>query len=151
MRRKDREMPRDFAEQVIDKCGYGILATVNPDGTPYCTALSFVRDGEWLYFHCAVQGQKTDNLKHQNRVCISFVGDTRIPEGKFTIEYESAVIFGTAEEVLIEEEKIRALRLICERYAPDNMAAFDGEIARALGFTGVWKVHIDSITGKRNT
>ena len=39
MRRKDREMDRDFALQVLDKCEYAVLATVNPDGTPYCLSL----------------------------------------------------------------------------------------------------------------
>jgi nitroimidazol reductase NimA-like FMN-containing flavoprotein (pyridoxamine 5'-phosphate oxidase superfamily) len=149
MRRKDREKPRDFAEAVIDKCRFAVMATVNPDGTPYCVSLSMVRDGEWLYFHCAREGRKIDNLKSQNHVCVSCVGDTNLPEDHFTVEYESATIFGTAEEVTDRDERIRALRLICERYTPANMAAFDEEIARALDFTGVWKIHIDEISGKQ--
>jgi nitroimidazol reductase NimA-like FMN-containing flavoprotein (pyridoxamine 5'-phosphate oxidase superfamily) len=122
MRRKDREMPRDFAEAVIDKkCRFAVMATVNPDGTPYCVPLSVVRDGEWLYFHCAREGHKIDNLTHRNRVCVSCVGDTSLPPDYFTVAYESATVFGTAEEVTEREERIRALRLICERYTPANM------------------------------
>jgi nitroimidazol reductase NimA-like FMN-containing flavoprotein (pyridoxamine 5'-phosphate oxidase superfamily) len=151
MRRKDREMPREFAETVIDKSGFAAMATVNPGGTPYCTVLSMVRDGEWLYFHCALEGRKIDNLRRGNQVCVSFVGDAKAPPDNFTMEYESAVVFGTALEVTDRDEKIRALRLICERYTPSNMAAFEGAIEKSLDITGVWKIHIDDISGKRRS
>jgi nitroimidazol reductase NimA-like FMN-containing flavoprotein (pyridoxamine 5'-phosphate oxidase superfamily) len=150
MRRKDREMPREFAEAVIDRCGYAVLATVNQDAAPYCIPLSIVREGEWLYFHCAAEGRKIENLRERKEVCVTCVGNTHIPKGRFTIEYESAVVFGTAAEVTGDEEKIHALRLICERYTPDNMAAFDAAIRQELGVTGVWKIRIDTITGKGN-
>jgi nitroimidazol reductase NimA-like FMN-containing flavoprotein (pyridoxamine 5'-phosphate oxidase superfamily) len=151
MRRKDREMPRDFAEAVIDKCRFAVIATVNPGGTPYCIPLSIVREGEWLYFHCAREGHKIDNLGRQNRVCVSCVGDISLPPDHFTVAYESAIVFGTAEEVTEREERIRALRLICERYTPANMAAFDEEIRKALDATAVWKIHIDEVSGKQRT
>ncbi|MDR2798982.1 MAG: pyridoxamine 5'-phosphate oxidase family protein [Treponema sp.] len=150
MRRKDREMPRDFAEAVIDRCVYGVLATVNEDGTPYCIPLSIVREGEWLYFHSAQEGQKIDNLQARNRVCLCCVGETRVPEGRFTMEYTSAVVFGRAELVQGDDEKVHALRLLCLRYTPQAMADFDKAIARQLARTGVWKIHIDEISGKQN-
>ncbi|QQO10431.1 pyridoxamine 5'-phosphate oxidase family protein [Breznakiella homolactica] len=149
MRRKDREMPREFAGEVLDKCGYASLATVGSDGFAYCVPVSIVRDGEWIYFHCAPEGRKIENLRYQPRVCISAVGETRIPENEFTTEYESAVVTGTAEEVINDEEKIHALRLLCLRYTPGNMAAFDEAIKRSLGRTSVWKVPMESVSGKR--
>ncbi|MDR2633416.1 MAG: pyridoxamine 5'-phosphate oxidase family protein [Treponema sp.] len=150
MRRKDREMPRDFAEAVIDRCKYAVLATVNADGSPYGIPLSIVREGQWVYFHSAREGRKIDNMSAQNRVCLCCVGETRIPEGRFTMEYTSAVVFGTAEAVSREDEKIHALRLLCLRYTPAAMEGFDTAIARQLSRTGVWKVHIDEISGKQN-
>ena len=48
-----------------------------------------------------------------------------------------------------EEEKIHALRLLCERHVPTNMENFDREMRRSLAVTAVWKVSMDSITGKR--
>ena len=124
------------------------MATVNPDGSPYCIPLSMAREGEWLYFHSAPEGQKIDNLRRQNRVCISCTGDLRPAPGEFSIGFESAVINGTALEVTDREEKIHALRLISRRYTPDNMAAFDDAIEKSLDITGVWKIHIDEISGK---
>lgn len=148
MRRKDREQSRDFALAIADTCAYSVMATVNPDGSPYCIPLSMAREGEWLYFHSAREGHKIDNLRHGNRVCVSCVGESKPIPGKFSIEFESAIISGTAREVTDNEEKTRALRLICERYTPDNMAAFDNEIRKSLDITAVWKIHIDEIRGK---
>ena len=148
MRRKDRELSRDLALSITDKCAYSILATVNPDGSPYCIPLSMAREGEWFYFHSAQAGQKVDNLRYQNRVCISCVGEIKEIPGVFSIGFESAIIHGTASEVTDQEEKIRALRLISLRYTPDNMASFDEAIKKSLDITGIWKIHIDEISGK---
>ena len=148
MRRKDRELPVESALAVADKCAYSVMATVNPDGSPYCVPLSLAREGDWLYFHSALEGHKIDNLRRDGRVCICCTGDIRPAPGEFSIGYESVVIKGTASEVNGREEKIRALALISERYTPAMMSSFDEAIEKSLTITAVWKIHIDEITGK---
>jgi len=148
MRRKDREQDEDFALTVADKCAYATMATVNVDGTPYCIPISPAREGQWLYFHCAHEGHKIDNLRQRNKVCVSCVSEQEAIPGKFTLKYKSAVIFGTATDVTDREEKIHALNLICKRYTPGNMAAFDESIEKQLDTTAIWKIHIDEISGK---
>jgi nitroimidazol reductase NimA-like FMN-containing flavoprotein (pyridoxamine 5'-phosphate oxidase superfamily) len=148
MRRKDREMPRDFAEAAADKCLYAVLSTVDSRGGPYGVPLSIAREGEWIYFHCAGEGRKIENLKACSKVCLTCVGNAEEPPDDFTVYYESAIIFGSAREVLEDTEKIRALRLVCERHTPANMAAFDAAIDKGLAVTSVWKIHIEEITGK---
>ncbi len=149
MRRKDREMPGEFAYEVIDHSPFGTLSTVNEDGTPYCIPVSAVRAGDSLYFHCAHQGQKVANLRRRPEVCLSFVSYAHIPQGRFTTEYESAVVFGAAREITEDQEKIEALRRICLRYTPDNMAAFEGAVSESLGRTALWRIDIKEISGKR--
>ena len=149
MRRKDREMDAAFACQVLDKCAYMVLAMTDGEGNPYCVPVSGVREGMALYFHCALEGEKADCMRRHPRVCIVGVGDTALAPEEFTTAFESAVARGTAEEVTAEGEKIHALRLLCLRYAASNMAAFDGAVRRSLGRTGVWKITLDSVTGKR--
>jgi nitroimidazol reductase NimA-like FMN-containing flavoprotein (pyridoxamine 5'-phosphate oxidase superfamily) len=148
MRRADRERDRAFAEGVVDRCRYAVLATVSDDGSPYGVPLSIVREGEQIYFHCARGGHKIDNLQRGNRVCLTCVGNVEQPPDRFTVVYESAIVFGTAEEVRDDAEKVRVLRLLCERHAPANMAAFDSEMAREYPATAVWKIHIEEISGK---
>ncbi len=148
MRRKDREMPPEFGLWVADKCEYGVAAMIDESGMPYAAALNLARDGQSLYFHCAGQGKKTDCLRKNPQVCISFVTGTQLQPEKFTTKFQSAVIRGKAVEVTSDQEKIRALRVICLKLAPSNMADFDNAIQRSLNRTAVWRIDISEITAK---
>lgn len=149
MRRIDREMDRDFALMVVDKCEYATLAMIDTDGTPYCLPISIARDEDIIYFHSAKDGRKIDALRNDPNVCMSCVGDTLRAKDKFTTEFESAILRGKASEVTEDEEKIHGLKLICERHTPTNMHEFDTAIEKSLFRTGVWKIEIADITGKR--
>lgn len=149
MRRKDREMDRNFAVYVMEKCEYAVISMIDTDSMPYCIPVTIACGENCIYFHSAKSGFKIDCLKNDNNVCISCVGDTKRAENEFTTEYESAIIRGKAFEVVDESEKINALRLICERHTPLNMADFDNAIERSLAITAVWKIEISDITGKR--
>ena len=149
MRRKDREMGLEFALEVIDKSSFATMAAAGEEGEPYCLPLSMARIEGNLYFHCAKEGKKLEYLKKNPRVCVSFVGDIHIPEGKFTTEYESAIAFGTAYEVTQREEKTEALRAICQKYTPDNMENFDRALEKSFEITAVWGIRMERITGKQ--
>lgn len=149
MRRKDREMDKDFALYVIDKCEYAVMAMTDENSMPYCLPVTIVRENDSIYFHTAKEGRKIEILRDNPAVCMTCVGDTyRIPD-KFTTEFESSVIYGTACEVTDDNEKIHALELLCRRHSPANMHNFDNSIERSLSRTGVWKIDIADITGKR--
>ena len=148
MRRKDRQMPTEFAWDVVDKCEYAFLAMVAEDGGPYGLPVTIVRDGEKVYFHSAMEGRKVDCLRRHPVVCLTCVGNTEIQQDRFTTLYESAVAFGTASEVMEDKEKIEALRKLCQRHTPSNMDHFDEAIAASLKRTAIWKIHVEQITGK---
>lgn len=150
MRRKDREMSKDFALEVADKCEYAVLSMTDArNNAPYCVPISIVRVQQTVYFHCAKEGEKIDCLRANPQVCLACVGDTHRMPNIFTTEFESAILRGTASEVTDAQEKITALKYLCERHTPTNMANFDSEVASSLDRTAVWKIEIESITGKR--
>ena len=150
MRRKDREMPEEFAWSVVDKCSYAVLAMTAEDGTPYCLPLNIVREGRSIYFHSAMAGRKAESLRKHPQVCLSCVSEERVFPEKYTTLYDSAVVFGTAEELTDEGEKLAALRLLCQRHAPEHMGIFDRQIAAHFAHTGVWRIAVEEITGKSN-
>lgn len=149
MRRKDREMSQDFALEVTGKCEWAVLSMVDAVGKPYCVPLTIVCDGMTVYFHSAHEGQKVDCLRRNSSVCLVCVGDTFRTPDQFTTEYESAILRGAAAEVINDDEKIHALRLLCQRHTPTNMEAFNSAIAQSLSRTAVWKIQMVGITGKR--
>lgn len=161
MRRKDREMDKDFANSIIDKVHFASLAMINMDRTPYSIPISFVRKDNMIYIHSALKGTKIEIIKSNPEVSMSFVGDINIPypdeessigikpSEVFTTEFESAIIFGKANIVEDINEKILALRLLCEKYTPNNMAVFDNAIKDAINYTCVIRIDIRNISGKR--
>ena len=151
MRRKDREQSAEFALGVLRDCEYAALATANHDGTPYCVPISPVLIDGAIYFHCALEGKKLDNILSNPSVCITAVRHTKLLPEKFTTEFESAVAKGICKTVDSDEEKISALRGICEKYAADNIKNADRMISASLTRTCVCKITITEITGKAKT
>lgn len=149
MRRQERETDEKFARELLDRCEWAVLAMTAPDGAPYCVPVTIAREGQALYIHGAPAGRKADSLRAHPRFCLTAVGDTNIVPEKFTTEYESAVACGTAVEVTDDAEKLHALRLLCERHTPTNMAAFDRAASASLPRTAIWRLEIESLTGKR--
>ena len=57
---------------------------------------------------------------------------------------------GKAEMVTDKEEKIEALRVICQRFLPNHMEAFKNAIERSIEHTAVVKILLtEPPTGKR--
>lgn len=148
MRKKDREISKEYAYDILRNGEYGFLATVSEDGSPYCIAVSYALIGDDVYFHCAKQGHKIDNIMRDNRVCFTAVGKTHIIPEKYTTEYESAVAFGRVEFIDDKDEKLSAMLKICEKYTPENMENAGAAAQSALDAMLLCGIRIEHITGK---
>ena len=155
MRKASREMDAAFALEVFDKAPYITVSFTRADGTPYGVPLSLARtDDNTFYFHCALEGDKLDCIATNPKVALSAVtkcAPTVGPkDGSFTLQFKSAMAVGMAEIVTDRDEKIEALRVICQRFLPKHMDAFDDAIARSLERTAVVKITLtEPPTGKR--
>ena len=108
MRKESREMPADWAWEVLKKAPYVTVSMCDTDGTPYAVPLSLAAVGEVFYFHCALEGKKLDILARNPRVCLTAVSKCKPTvgpkDGSFTLEFNSAIAFGVAELVESVEE-----------------------------------------------
>lgn len=155
MRKKSREMNSVWALEVMHKAPYITVSFTDATGRPYGLPLSLASaDGVNWYFHCALEGKKLDAIKIHPEVCLSAV--TRCTptvgpkDATFTLQYKSAIAFGKATIVEDDAEKTEGLRLICERFLPDHMAAFDSSINRSLHRTAVVRITLtEPPVGKR--
>ena len=148
LRRSDREKDSDWAFNVFDKAPYVTVSMINKDGIPYAVPLSLARkDNRTFYFHCAGEGEKLECIAHNPKVWLSAVTKcTPIFEEEsqnFSKLYNSAMALGKAEIICDKEEKIEALRLICQRFLPRYMDKFDAAIARSLDRTTVCKITLE--------
>lgn len=147
MRRKDREIFDEELLSVLNNGEYGTLATIGENGYPYAVPVSYVYFENAVYFHCAAQGTKLDNIKNNNKVSFSIVGKTKVLPDKFSTEYESIVVFGHAVQ-MEGEEKRKVLFALIEKYSSEFKEEGRAYIERASNNTAVVKINIDKITGK---
>lgn len=171
MRRKDRAMGEDYGFEIIDKSKYGLVSMIEENDQPYGIPLSIIREENILYFHSAKDGKKVKIFEKNPKLSIAFIGQVQVPENfteeeldgivedeskavllissVFTTEYESVVVKGKVELVEDEKEKIKVMKLICEKYTPTKMKYFNMAIKAGLKRTNVYKVKIEDITSKR--
>ena len=145
MRKASRQKDAAWALEVFDKAPYVTVSMTRHDGTPYGLPLSLVRrDEKTFYFHCAAEGEKIDCIKHNPIVSLSAVSKCtpKYEEEKnnFTEYFHSAIAIGKAEFVENRDEKILALKLLCERFLPKYMDHFDEAIARSLDRTTIVRI-----------
>ena len=148
VRRADRQISPEDTIAVLKSADYGVLSTVNPDGSPYGVPLSFVYTGDVIYFHCAPEGHKLDNILQNPEVCFCAVSQAVPLSDKFSMRYASATVFGTAEAVTDDVEKRAALVAIIEKYSPGHIPAGIDYINRDMNKTLVVKITIQKMSGK---
>ena len=150
LRRKDRAITEEEATALLNKAEYGVLSTVSENGKPYGVPLNFCIIDHGIYFHCAVEGQKIDNINQNKSVSFCAVGNTEILPDKFGTKYESVIVSGEVEEVF-DMDKQSAMEGLLHKYSSDF---FDKGIKYIEGLkekTRVFKITINKLTGKART
>ncbi len=147
IRREDRAIPDSEAQKILQAGEYGILSTVSVDGQPYGVPVSYACVGDIIYFHCAPEGHKLENLSSNNRVSFCVVGKTEVLPAKFGTKYESVIVFGKAFEVT-DDEKHAGLVELLKKYSPGFIDKGLRYIDRDSHKARVYKIVIESLTGK---
>ena len=109
--------------------------------------VNYVYTNGSIYFHCAVEGHKLDNIKNNDKVSFCVVGPTQILPDKFSTKYESVIVFGRAIEVS-GDEKNRALLELINKYSPDYIEQGKEYIQKKNKDSKVIKIKTEHITGK---
>lgn len=140
-------MNNEDALKLLASGEFGILSTVGEEGQPLGTPLNYVFMDNTVYFHCAKEGHKLNNIINNNKVCFTVVGKTRVLQEKFSTEYESVILIGKAQPVE-GEEKVNALKALIYKYSPDFIKEGMVYVEKAAEKTCVVKIEIMDITGK---
>jgi nitroimidazol reductase NimA-like FMN-containing flavoprotein (pyridoxamine 5'-phosphate oxidase superfamily) len=147
MRRSDKALPNDDIVRILQEGEYGVLSTVDEAGQPYGVPLNYSLKDNCLYFHCALEGHKLDNLFANEKTSFCVVGRTRVIPAEFTSEFESVIVTGTAA-VVLGEEKYEALVSLIEKYSADFVEEGRKYIEKLDSQTKVVRIKIESMTGK---
>ena len=160
MRRKFNEVTdKKEIDSILLGSRIGRLATLGSDGYPYITPVNYVYLRGAIYFHCALQGEKLDNLQRNPKVCFAVDRplaylDTNFDKSGAVCDvgqfFQSVVIRGRAELVVDGSEKVDALNALMACHENDpGFAAITAETP-AVARCAVVVVRIESMTAKAN-
>ncbi len=147
LRRKDRAITDDEAIAILNKAEYGVLSTISPDGKPYGVPLNFCIIDNCIYFHCAIEGRKIDNIERNNSVSFCAVGHTEILPDKFGTKYESVIVSGEVVEIFDDNKQI-ALEGLLKKYSSNYISKGLEYIETLKTKTRVFKISITHLSGK---
>lgn len=149
MRRQDRVLPECDSLALLRDASHGVLSLQEPTGGGYGVPMNFAWDeAGHLYLHCAPAGHKLECLQREPRACFVITGTSRILPAQFSTAYESVLLHGEVRLVDEPEEKVRALRMLIQKLAPQEAERGEQYIHRAVNATAVLRFHIERICGK---
>ena len=118
MRRKRQMLSEDDCKIILREGTSGVLALSGDDGYPYAVPLSYVYDGEKIFFHCAKSGHKLDAIRRNPKASFCVIGQDKVVPEEYTTYYRSVIAFGTVRILEDDREKYDSVQEIALKYAP---------------------------------
>ena len=148
MRRKKQALPIEECEAVLRRGTSGVLAVLGDGGYPYTVPLSYVYDGEKIFFHCAKTGHKLDAILRESKVSFCVLDVDQVVPAEYTTYYRSVVAFGRARVLEDVSEKRKALKKLAEKYSPELERGRSLEIDKQFAGVCMVEIQIEHLTGK---
>lgn len=141
-------MDNTEAMALLQRGVYGILSTSDGNAQPYGIPINYVVIDAQIFFHCATEGHKLDNIIANGKVSFCVVGRAQVLPEKFATRYESVIVTGRA--AIIDDPVLRknALRALIVKYAPDHISSGEAYIDKLFDQTAVVQILIDHLSGK---
>jgi nitroimidazol reductase NimA-like FMN-containing flavoprotein (pyridoxamine 5'-phosphate oxidase superfamily) len=140
-------------EHLLNTCHVGRLGTIGRDGYPVVKPVNFAYHAGRIYFHTALEGEKIEDIRRDNRVCfetdlpIAFVRAASQPcEAGYL--YRSVIIKGRASLVIDDAERGRAFKSLMDKYQPEG--GYGQYMNEKLGMTGIVRIDVEEMTGKED-
>lgn len=151
MRRRDKQISdRAEIDAVVEAAEVCRLAFAR-GGEPYVVPVSFGYDGSAIYFHTAQEGRKLEFIAANPRVCFELEAGVALradPEDPcaWSFAFASVIGYGTVTELTSADDKAHGLNRIMRHYSGREWRIAPA----AAATTRVWRIDIESVTGKRS-
>ncbi|MCW2235613.1 pyridoxamine 5'-phosphate oxidase family protein [Azospirillum canadense] len=122
------------------------------DGQPFCTPTAFWREGTHLYWHGSAASRMLRAQKPGLPVCltVTHLDSLVLARSGFnhSVDYRSAMCFGTAHIIEDPEAKVRALDAMIDRFYPGRNAELRPSTAQEIKATMVVGMEIAEASAK---
>ena len=149
MRRYKQQLSDEECVAVLRAGKTGVLAVTGDGGYPYAVPLNYVYANDKIYFHSALTGHKVDAIAADDRVSFCVIDADDVVPAEYTSYYRSVIAFGRAHIIEDEAEKMAALRLLGDKYNPNQDAALNKEVGSGFPRLHMIEIEIEHLTGKQ--
>lgn len=149
MRRKKQALADETCQEVLNRGTSGVLAVSGDDGYPYAVPMSYVYNGEKIYFHSAFEGHKIDSIARNHKVSFSVIDQDQVVSREYTTYFRSVIAFGTIRVVSDAQEKRKAIETLAAKYSPGESEERTGQaIEREWAQLCILELSIEHLSGK---
>lgn len=150
MRRKKQKLSKEECERILYDGTSGVLALHGDDGYPYTVPISYVYDGEKLWFHSAKSGHKIDAVLKNDKASFCVIDQDQIVPEEYTTYFRSVIAFGRIRIAEDDTEKRSAIEKLALKYAPDDTAENrEKAIKREWNPLCILEMEIEHLSGKQ--
>ncbi len=148
MRRKDKEITNKKTMLDIIARAQVCYLGMSKDNMPYVIPINFGYYEDTIYFHCALEGKKTDVLKKNPHVCMVFNVDNKlinnIAQDDWTMHFKSVIAYGKIEFIMDIIQRQKAINIMFHHYGGKDYPLPEPVLAKTMFI----KVKIERMTGK---
>jgi nitroimidazol reductase NimA-like FMN-containing flavoprotein (pyridoxamine 5'-phosphate oxidase superfamily) len=122
------------------------------DGRPYCTATSFWREGDHLYWHGSSKSQMIQAQARGLDVCLTVTHLDALVLARsgfhHSVNYRTAMVFGRAHRIDDRTEKLRLMDAFIDRLYPGRSSLIRPPNAQEFKATAIIGMAIETASGK---
>lgn len=148
MRRKRQQLTQEESIAILQKATAGTLALLGDDDYPYAVPISYVYNEGKIYFHSALNGHKVDAIRKYDKASFCVIEKDDVQTEKYTTFFRSVIAFGRIHIIEDEKEKLDIVRMLGNRYNPNQDDALQKEIESGLSRLLAIRFDIEHLTGK---
>lgn len=148
MRRKRQQLSQEESIAILQKATAGTLALLGDDDYPYAVPISYVYNEGKIYFHSALNGHKVDAIRKYDKASFCVIEQDDVQPEKYTTFFRSVIVFGRIHIIEDEKEKLEIVRMLGNRYNPNQDDALQKEIESGLSRLLAIRLDIEHLTGK---
>ena len=148
MRRKRQQLSNEESIAILEKATAGTLALLGDDDYPYAVPISYVYHKGKLYFHSALAGHKVDAIRKCDKASFCVIDQDDVQPKKYTTFFRSVIAFGRIHIIEDEQEKLETVRMLGNRYNPNDDESLHKEIESGFSRMLMIRFDIEHLTGK---
>ena len=118
MRRFKQTLGTEECVEILKEQKRGVLSVLGDDGYPYGIPINYYYDEKdnAFYFHCAVEGHKTDAVKRCDKASFCVIDGGEKRDGEWFLRFKSVIAFGKVKTVVEESKKKEICEKLCEKF-----------------------------------